>query len=87
LFNGNTGSCFFQTANELRKWFQKNHNKNSEVWIGSSNIKSGKKGLGYKEAVDEALCFGWIDGIRKRCNEESYVSRFTPRKRNSIGAM
>lgn len=75
---------FFKSANELRKWFQKDHNKASELWIGFYNVKSGKKGITYKEAVDEALCFGWIDGIRKGLNEESYVNRFTPRKRNSI---
>lgn len=75
---------FFKSANELRKWFQKNYSKASELWIGFYNVKSGKKGVTYKEAVDEALCFGWIDGIRKNLDEESYVNRFTPRKKNSI---
>jgi uncharacterized protein YdeI (YjbR/CyaY-like superfamily) len=75
---------FFKSTNELRKWFQKNHSKASELWIGFYNVKSAKKGASYKEAVDAALCFGWIDGIRKNLDEESYVNRFTPRKRNSI---
>lgn len=75
---------FFKSSGDLRKWFQKNHNKTSELWIGFYNVKSGKKGIVYKEAVDEALCFGWIDGIRKGLNEECYVNRFTPRKKNSI---
>lgn len=75
---------FFKSANELCKWFQKNHSKASELWIGFYNVKSEKKGVSYKEAVDEALCFGWIDGIRKNLDEESYVNRFTPRKKNSI---
>jgi uncharacterized protein YdeI (YjbR/CyaY-like superfamily) len=75
---------FFKTQNDLRKWFQKNYNKVSELWIGFYNIKSERKGVTYKEAVDEALCFGWIDGIRKNLDEESYVNRFTPRKKNSI---
>lgn len=75
---------FFKSVHQLHKWFQKNHNKVSELWIGFYNVKSAKKGIAYKEAVDEALCFGWIDGIRKRFNEESYVNRFTPRKRNSV---
>ena len=75
---------FFKSASELRKWFQKNHDKASELWIGFYNIKSTKKAATYKQAVDEALCFGWIDGIRKNLNEESYVIRFTPRKKNSI---
>src|SRR5690348_10533103 len=75
---------FFTTAKELHKWFQKNHNKASDVWIGFYNVKSGKKTVSYKEAVDEALCFGWIDGIRKGIDGESYANRFTPRKKNSI---
>jgi uncharacterized protein YdeI (YjbR/CyaY-like superfamily) len=74
---------FFKSANELRKWFQKNHDKISELWIGFYKVGSGKKGISYKEAVDESLCFGWIDGIRKGINEESYGNRFTPRKKSS----
>jgi uncharacterized protein YdeI (YjbR/CyaY-like superfamily) len=65
---------FFKSTNELRKWFQKNHSKASELWIGFYNVKSAKKGASYKEAVDAALCFGWIDGIRKNLDEESYVT-------------
>ena len=75
---------FFKSANELRRWFQKNHSKASELWIGFYNVKAGSKGVSYKEAVDEALSFGWIDSIRKNLDEESYVNRFTPRKKNSI---
>ena len=75
---------FFKSANELRKWFQKNHDKISELWIGFYKVGSGKKGISYKEAVDQSLCFGWIDGIRKGIDEESYVTRFTPRKKGSI---
>jgi uncharacterized protein YdeI (YjbR/CyaY-like superfamily) len=75
---------FFKSSNELHKWFQKNYSKVSEVWIGFYKISSGKKTVSYKEAVDEALCFGWIDGIRKGIDEESYVNRFTPRRKNSI---
>ena len=74
---------FFKSLNELHKWFQKNHGKTSEVWIGFYKVNSGKKGISYKEAVDEALCFGWIDGIRKGLDKESYVNRFTPRKKSS----
>jgi uncharacterized protein YdeI (YjbR/CyaY-like superfamily) len=77
-------SIFFKSLSELHKWFQKNHSKTSEVWIGFYKVSSGKKGISYKEAVDEALCFGWIDGIRKGLDEESYVNRFTPRKKSSI---
>ncbi|HTM91485.1 MAG TPA: YdeI/OmpD-associated family protein [Flavisolibacter sp.] len=74
---------FFKSLNELHKWFQKNHSKVSEVWIGFYKVNSGKRSISYKEAVDEALCFGWIDGIRKGLDEESYVNRFTPRKKSS----
>ncbi len=79
-----TNLIFFKSIKELRKWFEKNHNKVTEVWIGFYNVKSGKKRATYKEAVDEALCFGWIDGIRKGIDEECYANRFTPRKKNSI---
>lgn len=74
---------FFKSLSELHKWFQKNHGKTSEVWIGFYKVNSGKKGISYKEAVDEALCFDWIDDIRKGLDEESYVNRFTPRKKSS----
>jgi len=74
---------FFRSLQELRKWFLKNHDKASELWVGFYSVKSGKKGATYKELVDEALCFGWIDGIRKKINEESYANRFTPRKKKS----
>ena len=74
---------FFKTQSELRKWFTKNHNKLTEVWIGFYNAKSGKTAATYKQALDEALCFGWIDGTRKNVNTESYTNRFTPRKAKS----
>ena len=75
---------FFKSANELHNWFKKNHDKCNDLWIGFYMVKSGKKAATYKEAVDEALCFGWIDGIRKNVNENSYTIRFTPRKKRSI---
>jgi len=75
---------FFKSVNEIHKWFQKNHNKIADLWIGFYTVKSGKKAATYKEAVDEALCFGWIDGIRKNVDEVSYAIRFTPRKKRSI---
>jgi uncharacterized protein YdeI (YjbR/CyaY-like superfamily) len=75
---------FFKSPNELHKWLQKKHSKATELWIGFYTVKSGKKAVAYKEALDEALCFGWIDGIRKNVDENSYAIRFTPRKKNSI---
>ena len=74
---------FFKTAAGLRRWLMNNHHKEPELWIGFYNSKSKKSGVSYKEAVDEALCFGWIDGIRKSVDEESYTNRFTPRKKKS----
>jgi uncharacterized protein YdeI (YjbR/CyaY-like superfamily) len=75
---------FFRTAAELRRWFKSNHDKASELWIGMYIKSSGKGGVDYKQALDEALCYGWIDGIRKRLDDESFTTRFTPRKPTSI---
>jgi len=74
---------FFKNTKELRKWFEKNHNKLTEQWFGYYKKGSGKKGVTYPEAVDEALCFGWIDGIAKGIDEKCYKQRFTPRKKGS----
>jgi uncharacterized protein YdeI (YjbR/CyaY-like superfamily) len=74
---------FFRTQAALREWFEKNHDKLSEQWIGFYNKESGKGGITYKEALDEALCFGWIDGVRRNIDEVSYEQRFTPRKPKS----
>ena len=60
-----------------------NHARLSEIWVGFFKKYSGKGGLTYAEAVDEALCFGWIDGLKKRVDELSYTHRFTPRKPKS----
>lgn len=74
---------FFKNIKELRKWFEKNHNKLTEQWFGFYKKGSGKTGVTYPEAVDEALCFGWIDGIAKGIDEKCYKQRFTPRKKGS----
>jgi len=74
---------FFKTHNDFRKWLQKNHNKNDELFVGFYKVHTKKKSISYKQALDEALCFGWIDGIRKRIDDESYHIRFTPRKKGS----
>ena len=75
---------FFRSAGEFRKWLEKNHDKASEAWIGFYRKDSGKGGMTYAEALDEALCFGWIDGIRKKMDDASFTNRFTPRKSRSI---
>jgi uncharacterized protein YdeI (YjbR/CyaY-like superfamily) len=74
---------FFRTAAEFRRWLEQNHAAASELWVGYYKKDSGKGGMVYKEAVDEALCFGWIDGLTRRIDEDAYMQRFTPRKRGS----
>ena len=75
---------FFQTPADFRKWLQKNHAAAIELWVGFYRKDSGKLSIAWPESVDEALCFGWIDGIRNRVDEISYKIRFTPRRRGSI---
>ena len=75
---------FFKSASAFRTWLQKHHGTKSELWVGFYKKASGKKGINYPEAVDTALCFGWIDGIKKRVDEDSYMHRFSPRKAGSI---
>ncbi len=75
---------FFKTQSALRAWFEKNHADASELIVGLYKKDSGKSGLTYKEAVNEALCFGWIDGVGKRIDETRWMLRFTPRKKKSI---
>ena len=74
---------FFKTPTAFRKWLATNHNRSKELWVGFYKKDSGKPSLTWPESVDEALCFGWIDGIRKRFDDKSYVIRFTPRKPES----
>ena len=74
---------FFPTQKDLRKWFVKNHKKEKELFVGYYKVSTGKTTVSWSQSVDEALCFGWIDGIRKSIDEESYCNRFTPRKPTS----
>jgi uncharacterized protein YdeI (YjbR/CyaY-like superfamily) len=74
---------FFATAADFRKWLVKHHDTEKELWIGFYKKASGKKSITYPEAVDQALCFGWIDGVRKSIDADSYVNRFTPRRTGS----
>jgi uncharacterized protein YdeI (YjbR/CyaY-like superfamily) len=74
---------FFKTQIELRNWFEKNQDKQEELLIGFYKKDSGKPSITWPESVDEALCFGWIDGIRKSLDEVSYTIRFTPRRARS----
>lgn len=71
---------FFPTAADFRRWLEANHATAQELIVGFYRIGSGKPSLTWPESVDQALCFGWIDGIRKRIDDESYTIRFTPRR-------
>ncbi len=73
----------FNTSAEFRKWLENNHDRVTELWLGFYNKRTDKQCLTYREAVDEALCFGWIDGLRKSIDETSYKQRFTPRRPKS----
>jgi uncharacterized protein YdeI (YjbR/CyaY-like superfamily) len=75
---------YFKSQADFRRWLEAHHASAPELLVGFYKKDSGKGGLAYKEAVDEALCFGWIDGIKKRVDESSYTHRFTPRRRGSI---
>jgi uncharacterized protein YdeI (YjbR/CyaY-like superfamily) len=75
---------FFSSATEFRKWLEKNHQTEKELFVGFHKKHTGKPTLTWPESVDQALSFGWIDGIRKSLGEESYMIRFTPRKPKSI---
>jgi uncharacterized protein YdeI (YjbR/CyaY-like superfamily) len=74
---------FFKTPSDLRKWFEKYHDKEPELLVGFHKKDSGKPSITWPQSVDEALCFGWIDGIRKSVDEVSYTIRFTPRRARS----
>jgi uncharacterized protein YdeI (YjbR/CyaY-like superfamily) len=74
---------FFDTPAAFRAWLKKNHARETELWMGYLKRSSGKGGLTYKPALDEALCFGWIDGIVKSVDADSYKQRWTPRKKDS----
>lgn len=75
---------FFATPAAFRKWLAANHGKSKELWVGFYKKSSGRPSIDWPESVDEALCFGWIDGLRKSIDDESYKIRFTPRKPGSI---
>jgi uncharacterized protein YdeI (YjbR/CyaY-like superfamily) len=75
---------FFHTAEDFRRWLQRHHASAPELLVGFYKLASGRPSMTWPESVDEALCFGWIDGIRRRVDELSYTIRFTPRRPGSI---
>jgi len=74
---------FFETADEFRSWLAEHHETAKEIWVGFWRKGSDHAGITWPQAVDEALCVGWIDGIRKRVDDESYKIRFTLRRKDS----
>lgn len=74
---------FFQTPADFRAWLEEHHGEETELWVGFYKKGTGRRSITWPEAVDQALCFGWIDGIRKSIDEESFTNRFTPRRPRS----
>jgi uncharacterized protein YdeI (YjbR/CyaY-like superfamily) len=75
---------FFKSPADLRRWFEKHGAEERELLLGYYKRETGKASVTWPESVDQALCFGWIDGLRKRIDDERYTVRFTPRKPRSI---
>lgn len=75
---------FFKNQSDFRKWLEKNHDKETELIVGFYKVDSGRQNMTWSQAVDEAICFGWIDGIRRSIDSESYCIRFTPRRPTGI---
>jgi uncharacterized protein YdeI (YjbR/CyaY-like superfamily) len=74
---------FFATLQEFRAWLEEHHTTATELWMGLYKKGSGRPSITWPEAVDEALCFGWVDSVRQRIDDERYMNRFTPRKPTS----
>jgi uncharacterized protein YdeI (YjbR/CyaY-like superfamily) len=75
---------FFKKPAEFQRWLKANHAEATELWLAFYKKGSGKTGITYHEALDEALCYGWIDGIRKSHDDEAFKIRFSPRKPRSL---
>ena len=73
----------FENRHEWRRWLVKNHEKESEIWLVFYKVKVKKESVKYEEAVEEALCFGWIDSLVKRIDDEKHMQKYTPRKPKS----
>jgi uncharacterized protein YdeI (YjbR/CyaY-like superfamily) len=75
---------YFATPAELRAWLEQHHATADELWVGAHNKSTGRPSVTWEQIVDEALCFGWIDGIRKGTGEASWAIRLTPRRKGSV---
>lgn len=83
LYSTKESVTFFKTQDDFRKWLEINHEKETELVVGFYKVDSGKPSMNWSQSVDQALCFGWIDGVRKSIDKESYSIRFTPRRNSS----
>jgi uncharacterized protein YdeI (YjbR/CyaY-like superfamily) len=84
MIAGMAAPTFFATPAAFRRWLEKHHESESELLVGFYKTGSGRPSITWPQSVDEALCFGWIDGVRRRIDDESYSIRFTPRRPTSI---
>lgn len=80
---GPESPTFFTTPADFRRWLAKHHDSQDMLWVGFYKKGTGRPTITWPESVDEALCFGWIDGIRRSLDEEAYTIRFTPRRPRS----
>jgi len=79
-----TKTLYVTGRNDWRTWLGKNHDREKEIWLVFYKKHASKSGIPYDDAVEEALCFGWIDGTLKRIDSEKHIIRFTPRRKNSV---
>lgn len=82
--NMNKKTYYFKTRDEWHKWLLKNYDKKDEVWLVYYKKKTGKPTISYDDAVEEALCFGWIDGRVNKIDDEKYMQKYTPRRAGSV---
>lgn len=75
---------FFPSPAAFRRWLHAHHGNETELWVGYHKVATGRPSMSWSESVDEALCYGWIDGLRKSIDADGYMIRFTPRKPTSI---
>jgi uncharacterized protein YdeI (YjbR/CyaY-like superfamily) len=78
-----TKTLYVKNRNQWRAWLQKHHEKEKEIWLVYYKVNSSKPRIPYNDAVEESLCFGWIDSIVKKIDDEKFCQRFTPRKNGS----
>jgi len=82
-----TGHLYFTNREEWRDWLVRNHATEKEAWLVHYKKHTGRPALSYEDAVEEALCFGWIDGLLRRLDAERYALRYSPRRKNSVWAV